>query len=120
MDGPFTGVNYTGEIKGLPDTKLEVGKKYVLEVYNDIDERAPIIVLRDNKGQLMWAKLIVVSNVKGFELYKVTELELKSVETPYYYSGYLVRGIVLWSFGRETASFYLDNKGNLINFYLSW
>jgi len=117
-DGPFIGVNYAEDIEVHPNSKITLGNNYVFEAYNGVDERAPILVLRDNNEKLMWARLMVVSDVKNYENCKVHELELsRGRKTP---TGYHVQGVAFWTYGHEAVNFYLDREGKLKEFYLSW
>ena len=116
MTGPFIGINYDEKIRVVPDSKFVVSGNYVLEVYNNIDGRAPVIALRDETGKLLWAKLLVVSNVKGFERCKVKKLVLKGVRLRP--REYVIIARVFWTFGWERANFYFDQEMNLIRFFL--
>lgn len=117
-DGPFTGINYPKDISAKPDSRIIFYKKFTFEVYNRIDDKAPVIALRDNEGKLIWAKVAIVSNIKNYETYKVDRLEL--VRGRKILTGYHAQGIAYWTFGREAANFYFDKRGDLEKFYLSW
>lgn len=116
-DGPFKGEPYTQNIKGTVDSTVKVGQRFILEVYNEIAEE-PVLALRDKEGNLVWARLITVSNTQHFENSKVDRLELRrSRPIP---TGYHVQGVAYWTYGGEAANFYFNKYGQLEEFYLSW
>ncbi len=120
-DGPFLGAEYRDDIVGRPDSSIRFGKKYVLECYNNIDEKAPVIVLRNTAKEVIWARVLIltdVNNAKNNKNYSINNLELLRGRRTY--DGYQVRGRVLWTFGREPATFYLDKDCKFREFYLSW
>ena len=116
-DGPFMGMEYSENISVMPDSKVDLGR-FIIEAYNKVSEEAPVIVLRDKDGEIIWKKLVVVSNTKNYENCKVMELKLYRGKKTI--AGYHIKGVAYWTFGHEAANFYLDKNGNLKEFYLSW
>jgi hypothetical protein len=116
-DGPFKGEPYIRKIEGTVDSAVKVGQRFILEVYNGIAEE-PVLALRDREGNLIWSRLLTVSNTQHFENSIVDRLELKrSRSIP---TGYHVQGVAYWTYGGEAANFYFNKYGPLEKFYLSW
>ncbi|MCA9408381.1 MAG: DUF4184 family protein, partial [Candidatus Omnitrophica bacterium] len=82
-DGPFIGEEYTRKVTGVPSSGLRLNDGLYLEVYNRTDEETPIMVLRDNEGEVKWAKLLTVSNVENFQNASVARVQLMSFNVDY-------------------------------------
>jgi hypothetical protein len=119
MDGPFTGEDYSGNIKGNADSSITLGESYVVEIYNNLSDKAPVMVLRDKSenGRLLWAK-ILITNKDNFKNCKVHSVELTDVRRKA--GKYQIGGGVYWTYGYEAALFYLDSDSKLLEYYFSW
>lgn len=115
-DGPFIGIAYEHEVSGIPDSSLKLNSKFTVETYNRPGEE-PILLLRDN-AKIVWARVLDVRNKKNYENCRVAELKLMRFQSTL--TGYHIQGVVNWTYGREAANFYLNRKGELEKFYLSW
>lgn len=116
-DGPFVGIDYQKNINTNPGSKVNLGGGY-LEAHNGVDPLAPIVALRDDRGRIRWAKLLVTSNIERYGNISVQEVTLMASRKTSH--GFHVKGRVRWTYGAEAANFYLDKDRNLKEFYLSW
>ena len=112
-DGPFTGVARNHCDLKNPRSTLMISPNKYLESFDPIeDEGAPTVRLM-NQGKIKWC--IYAYGLDKTNVYSIEFSSIKKEE----YDKKIIAGSVHWTFGHESAEWYLDNSGNLIEYWYS-
>ncbi len=114
-DGPFAGIKRMDCILSNPDNSIELPDGAKLEVYQpEHEQQSPTVRYITANGLVSWCLY-----ADGYEQTQVKSIEFHSVHLSSY-NGYLVKGLVDWTYGREKTLWYLNARGELEHYWYSW
>lgn len=120
--GPFSGLEFTGDVTNKPVSTLSIPSHGRLEVYELASQIGPVLVLRSENGALQWSRLLVpeLKMDDGKVKYDaVRELRLHKLERDK--NGYEILFVCVWDWGgKEGGLINLNRDGEFNSFRLSW
>gem|GEM_PF-1237450 len=122
LDGPFTGLAYSGSITTAPVSVLTVPSRGQLEVHELPSYTNPVILLRSPAGDIRWARLFLPEKQRqdgSANHSALHELRLRTWEQRR--TGPVVFVVCNWDWGgREGGLIELDADFGFRSFSLSW
>jgi hypothetical protein len=113
-DGPFFG--RTAEAPpGSPIEEKQIFGQMTLQVFSSESGNSPILVLKGPDERLIWAIY-----ADGHAPNDTTEVHLTHVEPPSFLRDGRISGSVKWTYGNETADWYISKSGKLGGYCYSW
>jgi hypothetical protein len=122
LDGPFTGIPYSGSITSSPVSVLVIPSHGQLEVYELQSYTNPVVLLRSPGGDIQWSRLFIPEKKRQdgtVDHAALRELRLQSLE--HRDTGSVVFVNCVWDWGgREAGLIALDTNYGFKSFSLSW
>lgn len=122
LDGPFTGVPYSGSITTAPVSVLSIPARGQLEVHELPAHTNPVVLLRSARGDIQWSRLFRPEKKRPDGTVghaALRELRLQGWERRG--TGSVVSVTCDWDWGgRESGLIELDSDSGFKSFSLSW
>lgn len=119
--GPYEGLPFTNAIFSQPNQTLKLGGPISLEVYTNLDTPGPVVALRNNRTNIIWARLLAPSakdNSSG-ESWTVQTLNLQGAEASE--GNFVVHFLCDWSGGgRERGIILIKTNLTFGGLTISW
>jgi hypothetical protein len=120
--GPYSGLQFTGEITNTPVSALLIPLHGRLEVYELASQTGPVLVLRSKTGAVQWSRLLVPERrLDDGQLQQAWVRELRLEQLKQGDNGHQVLITCDWEWGgREGGLIDLDSNYGFKGFRLSW
>jgi hypothetical protein len=112
-DGPFEGIRRAACASEAPQQIFKINSGRTVEVNSPKDEeRAPTVLLRAKDGEVVWC---IYATGQDFTI--VRNITFSSFSEGYISGTTTLKGIVDWTFGRETTTWEIDEDGRYAYWY---
>lgn len=111
-DGPFWGRKASVAPNSSPISTYRLNGFTLLSYAPSKPGEAPIVALKNEKGEVKWAV-----HAEGWENTTVESVKFIDHRTFWHTT---VRGNVKWTYGNEGCWWIVDRSGNLVAYYYSW
>ena len=122
LDGPFTGLSYTGSVTTVPTSVLVIPLRGQLEVHELQSCTNPVVVLRSASGDIQWSRLFLPEKQwQDGTIHHASLRELRLQNWEQRGTGSVVFVTCNWDWGgREGGLIELDAEGGFKSFSVSW
>lgn len=114
-DGPFDGSAMNQTVEAPANTNWKLQNNFTLFVYPpQSSQSAPIIELKDQKNESLWAKQII-----GHGRTEILDISITNYKPPRIWWG-SIEGHAIWKDGKERLSIFISRTGQYGGYCLSW
>lgn len=120
--GPYTGQPFEGEIANPPVSMLTIPSHGRLEVYELVSEQVPVLVLRSERGAVLWSRWVLPERrLDDGSVIRAGVRQLRLVRLERDRHGFEVFFTCDWDWGgMEGGLIDLDNDYGFKSFRISW